>query len=137
MVAVYFLATAMIFAQVPLTSSGSGNNFIVQYPANITTVPTGFSFTFFSNQNISGNSGAALILNGTSPKPLYKNVNQNVVSGDIIIDQAVTVIYDKNGNWQLLSKDASITPASAFLWTVSGVNTYNRFSQRNHHKYLR
>lgn len=125
LVALYFLATVVIYAQVPLTSSGSGNNFIIQYPANITTVPTGFSFTFFSNQNITGTSGATIVLNGNLLRPLYKNLNQNVEVGDILIDQAVTVIYDKNGNWQLLSKDASTTPASAFLWTVSGVNTYN------------
>lgn len=114
-----------VYAQVPLVSSGTGNNFSVQFPGNITTVPAGLSFTFFSNQNIIGTSGATLSVNGTIARPLYKNVSQNVVAGDIVANQAVTVIYDNNGNWQMLSKDASSFPASAYLWTVSGINTYN------------
>jgi hypothetical protein len=106
-------------SQVLLTATGASNSFTVQYPANLNAISGGMMVTFFSNQNITGS--ATLSLNGLAANGIFKNVNQPLSSGDILVGQPITVIFDGT-YWQLLSTSANVPTSN--LWTISGINLY-------------
>jgi hypothetical protein len=106
---VFFLLLNLgMYAQVQLDATGSGNAFVVTYPAVIVSAPSGgIEFTFKANHSITG--AATLNLNGTGAKPILKNFNKPLVANDIITGQFVKVIYDPSsgGIWQMLSNEAT------------------------------
>ncbi|TAF74333.1 MAG: hypothetical protein EAZ53_09340 [Bacteroidetes bacterium] len=101
-------------AQVQLDATGSGNAFVVTYPAVIVSAPNGgIEFTFKSNQNITG--AATLNLNGTGARPILKNFDQPLVANDIKAGHFVRVIFDvsSGGQWQMVSVSANPLPSGA------------------------
>lgn len=109
-----FIGSFSVQSQVVLTSTGASNTFNVNFPGSLgASVPAGLSLTFFSNQSVTTIGGSFINLSGTGNKNLFKNLNQNLAANDIVIGQAVSVIYDGT-NWQLLSSSAN---SSASQWT--------------------
>ena len=94
--------------QILLDATGSANNFSVNYPANLNgTIPPGFTITFRSNQNVTGQ--AFLSVNGSTPVEIMRNFNSGLTANSIRMGQFVTVVYDNfNGIWQLMSAEASV-----------------------------
>ncbi|MDX2194993.1 MAG: hypothetical protein NW207_01130 [Cytophagales bacterium] len=110
-------------AQVQLDATGSGNAFVVTYPAIIVSAPSGgIEFTFKANHSITG--AATLNLNSTGAKPIYKNFNKPLETNDIITGQFVKVIYDNSGggSWQMLSKEANASVSSQWLNNGSNIH---------------
>ena len=89
------------FAQVEYTSGGGGNNFTLTYPANITTLTSGLSFTFKSNHTITGPS--SISINGLAAISMKKEVSIDLEANDILLDQIVTIVFDGT-NFQMTSK---------------------------------
>lgn len=103
------------YSQVLITSTGTLNNFIVNYPANISVLQSGMEITFFSNQTIT--NSPSLNVNLTGLRPIFKNVNQSLSNGEIKAGQAVTVVFDGT-NWQLMS---TVSPSTATgFWSTLG-----------------
>ncbi|MBY0426837.1 MAG: hypothetical protein K2Q22_14475, partial [Cytophagales bacterium] len=98
-------------AQTLKTASGTANNFILTLGQNLGgSYPAGLSFTFISNQTITG--AATLNVNGTGAINLVKNVNKPLVANDILAGQAVQVLYDGT-NFQVLNVGSASTSTGA------------------------
>lgn len=111
---IFYLTFFTSQAQVQLDATGSGNAFVVTYPAVIVSAPNGgIEFTFRSNQNITG--AATLNLNSTGARPILKNFDQPLVANDIKAGHFVRVIYDASsgGQWQMVSVSANPLPSGA------------------------
>jgi hypothetical protein len=102
-------------AQWEVTATGSGNNFIVNYPATFSYTP-GITFTFKANHTITG--AATVNVNALGAIPLRKHGNQNLVSGDIVAGQFVTVVYDQATNSFQITSGLGNAPASG--WSLTG-----------------
>lgn len=69
------------------------------------------------------NTGACtLAVNGGSAKSIYKNVSEELVTGDIIANQIVKVVYDGT-NFQVLSKLGSVNPVVINYGAKKGSST--------------
>ncbi|MBY0424394.1 MAG: tail fiber domain-containing protein [Cytophagales bacterium] len=126
-----FFGSLTLQAQVLLTSTGASNTFNVSFPGSLGgSIPAGLSLTFFSNQSVTTIGSSFINLNGLGSKSLYKNFNQNLAANDIMVGQAVSVIYD-GANWQMLSNSAN---SGASQWinytsgTISGIYYNNAVS---------
>ncbi|MDX2188258.1 MAG: hypothetical protein SFY32_00215, partial [Bacteroidota bacterium] len=119
-----FFINDYLFAQSLIQASGSSNNFIVSYPANLGgVIPDGMMFTFKANHSITGN--ATLDVNSIGAKPILKNYDQSLSANDIKSGHYVTVIYDASagGSWQITSSSATSNGTSS-QWTTSGPDIY-------------
>ncbi len=118
----FILGIASTNAQVQLDATGSGNAFVVTYPAVIVSAPSGgIEFTFKANHAVTG--PATLQLNSTPAKPIFKNFDKPLETGDIKAGHFVRVIYDNSsgGSWQMVSSSANPLPSGA----ISGSGTTN------------
>ncbi|TAG59449.1 MAG: hypothetical protein EAZ27_00620, partial [Cytophagales bacterium] len=128
---IFYLTFFTSQAQVQLDATGSGNAFVVTYPAVIVSAPNGgIEFTFRSNQNITG--AATLNLNGTGARPIFKNFDQPLVANDIKAGHFVRVIYDESsgGQWQMVSSSANPLPSGVLAGggVVGGVGFFSNTS---------
>ncbi len=96
-----FILISQCYGQVEYVVTGSGNAFSLNYPANVTVLTSGLSFTFKSNHSITG--PATLAVNGLGAVSIKKEVSQNLIANDILNNQIVTVVYDGT-NFQMTSK---------------------------------
>lgn len=122
----FFFTFACSQAQVQLDATGSGNDFVVTYPAVIVSAPSGgIEFTFKANHAITGT--CSLNLNSTGAKPILKNFDKPLAPNDIKAGHYVRVIYDNSGggSWQMLSNSA--TPGGNIIGSgaANGVAFWN------------
>jgi len=74
------------------TAAGSANAFTLTLSPAVTAYATHQCFTFIANFSITGTTTIAV--NGLAAITIKKNGNQDLVTGDIISGQTVTIIYD-------------------------------------------
>ncbi len=112
----------MAEAQVPLYGTITGGNAIsVKVPGNFGgNYYTGHSFIFLAVGSVT--SGPVTIsVNGAAAVGLKKNVNQDLVVGDIINGQAVPVIYDGTNYQSYSSEQAFSSSTSQWANTAGGI----------------
>ncbi|MCB9188248.1 MAG: hypothetical protein H6599_03090 [Flavobacteriales bacterium] len=106
---ILFIFSGTIFSQVEYTTSGSGGAYDLAYPANISTLTNGLSFTFKADH---ANTGAAsLNVNTLGPITIKKGVNIDLDPNDIIAGQVVTVVYDGT-NFQMITASGNVGSGS-------------------------
>lgn len=87
-------------------SVGTDSYAITLSPA-VGSLSTGLKLNFKAG---TANTGACtLAVNGLTAKSIKKNVSDDLITGDILANQIITVIYDGT-NFQLLSKTPTLVP---------------------------
>ncbi|HET6244412.1 MAG: hypothetical protein H0V01_15325 [Bacteroidetes bacterium] len=105
-------------AQWQVISTGTGNAFTLNdYPSNFTSYTPGITVTFKANHTVTG--AASLNVNGLGPINIYKHGNQPLVSGDIILEQFVTLIFDQSANAFQMTSGLGNNPSSTG-WSLGG-----------------
>jgi len=115
---IYVISKAL-YGQVVISSTGSSNAYVLSYPANLTELTTGLSFTFKANHSNTG--GTTLQINSFSARAIKKQVDQDLEANEIRSGQVVTVIYDGT-NFQVLSQSGLAISSSS--WKDEGTVTY-------------
>lgn len=110
------LITLKTYSQVQLTTAGTGAAYTLQFPGSF-TLSTGLVITFKAHTSNTG--PATLNINGTGAVSIRKQVSTALVSGDILTNQEVTVVYDGT-NFQLMSPSSLSTSTTA--WSLGGNN---------------
>jgi hypothetical protein len=95
--------TTVGFSQAEYVSTGSGNAYSLVYPANITAVTPGLSFTFKANH---ANTGASTLTVNGFLYTIKKGVTADLEGGDILANQVVTVVFDGT-NFQMTTLPGS------------------------------
>lgn len=113
-------------AQTDLVSTGTGSAYDIAYPAAF-SYSTGITITF--RAHVACNANPTLNINGLGALTIKKNVSTNLVFGDIVLNQYVTVIYDGT-NFQLTSP---VSGGATTAWTLGGnaVTTHTNFGTTN------
>lgn len=109
--------------------AGGTDAYAITVTPAITAYATGQEFTFKAN---TANTGAATLnVNSVGAKTIKKNYNEDLVTGDILANQIVKVVYDGT-NMQLVSKQSdAISPVvRTYAGTYYGDNT-TRFDITN------
>ncbi len=102
------------------TDVGTVNNYVVNLSPAPTAYNTGMIVNFIAaNGNTTGT--ATLNVNGLGAVPIKKQVNNNLITGDILAGQAVSVIYDGN-NFQMLSQLGTIATGGG---GIKGMQIFN------------
>lgn len=87
----------------------------------ITAYVAGQFFTFKAGTL---NTGAATLnVSGLGAKTIKKDVSSDLVTGDILANQVVEVIYDGT-NMQLVSRSSTLTPLNPTVQVVTATGTY-------------
>lgn len=88
------------FTQTEYNATGSGGAYSLNYPASVSSLTSGLSFTFKANHT---NTGAATLnVNGSGPIAIKTAVSSDLSANDILVGQVVTVVYDGT-NFQMVS----------------------------------
>lgn len=105
---ILFLFTFSVygFTQTEYNATGSGGAYSLNYPASVSSLTSGLSFTFKANHT---NTGAATLdVNGSGPIAIKTAVSSDLSANDILVGQVVTVVYDGT-NFQMVSASGNVS----------------------------
>lgn len=122
-ITVLLASLSLVQAQVQHSSTGSGGAYSLNYPASVSSLSAGLSFTFKANHT---NTGAATLdVNGSGPIAIKTAVSSDLSANDILVGQVVTVVYDGT-NFQMTSASGNAAGgASALMEDADGDTEIN------------
>ncbi|OFY82685.1 MAG: hypothetical protein A3F72_02395 [Bacteroidetes bacterium RIFCSPLOWO2_12_FULL_35_15] len=104
-------------AQVEISSGGTPTEYTLTIPGAF-TLKAGIQITF--KANIACAAAVTMNVNGTLPKTIKKEGGAtDLVSGDIIANQVVNLVYDGT-YWQMLSASGIALASANSVWSLKG-----------------